>query len=364
MKKKIKILVLCGGESPEFEVSLLSGKTCAINFPDKYLVKPAVILKNGKWIFGEKYFSFEEKDKISAWFEEIILSCSNKTNNTSEDRAIPIYNAVEEMHLNRPDLIYLTLHGPRGEDGTIQGLFEFLRIPYTGANVLASSLGMDKHRFQKLLDYHGIKIPRHVILFEFEKLTEEIISEVERKIGYPCFVKPSRCGSSVGMGIANNSKELMELIKNAREYDLEVLIEEYIKGTELTCGIINRIGKNGEDEVLVLQPTEIIPKKSVFFDYKSKYTAGESEEITPARLSPEKIKEVQKLTEHVFRLCGAKGFSRVDMILKDNILYTLEINTIPGMTPTSLLPQGAKACGLSLPELLDEITAYTLKFCC
>jgi len=362
MPKKLKIIVLCGGESPEYEVSLASGKTCIKNFDEKYLILPVVILKNGLWLFGEKYFNFKEKKHIEKWFESIESLTKQKSDSQIINKALPIYDAIHRIQTDSPALIFIVLHGNRGEDGTIQGLFEFLRIPYTGSGVLASSLGMDKHRFQKLLDYHKIKIPPHVIVFEYESEIESFIKEAEEKIGYPFFVKPSRCGSSVGMAIAKNRVELARAIEDARKFDREVLIEEYIKGIEVTCGVLNLVGKNGEDEIVVFQPTEIIPKEAEFFDYTSKYTPGKSDEITPARLPKDKINEIQKLAERVHRLAGASGFSRVDIILRDDIPFVLEINTIPGMTSLSLLPQGAKASGYDFSSLLDEIVKYTLKF--
>lgn len=361
MNDKLKILVLCGGESPEHEVSLVSGKTCALNFDDKYLIHPVVILKSGKWLFSQRYYDFSEKKIIEDWFNKIIEPKNSDELKSIENKSLPIYDAIEKMHNDRPDLVFIILHGPRGEDGTIQGFFDFLRLPYIGSNVLASSLGMDKHRFQKLLDYHGIKIPKHVVLYEYQEFSEDVIKEIEEKIGYPCFVKPSRCGSSVGMGIVRNKQQLIERIDDARNYDREVLIEEYIKGTEVTCGIINCLGENDTDNVIVFQPTEIIPKEAEFFDYTSKYTTGKSEEITPARLPKEKIDEIRILTEKVFRIAGASGLSRVDIIIRDDIPYVLEINTIPGMTPVSLLPQGAKAAGYSFSQLLDNIVKFSLK---
>lgn len=362
MEKKINLIVLCGGESPEHEVSLSSGRTCSLNFDQKYNVKPAVILKNGRWIFAEKFYSFDEKLHIENFFDMIMNCKSDEEASFFEKASLPIYDAIEILQSDKPDLMFLILHGERGEDGTIQGLLEFLRLPYTGSGVLASSLGMDKNRFQKLLDYHKIKIPKHVVIYEFEKFTHDIIIEVETSLGYPCIVKPSRCGSSVGMGIAKNGAQLESLIIAARKFDPEIIIEEYIKGIEITCGLINSLDENGEDKVIAFLPTEICPKEAEFFDYESKYTAGKTDEITPARLSQEMTETVRRLAEKVFRLSGAKGFSRVDMIIKDSVPYVLEINTLPGMTPTSLLPQGAKAVGLAISELLNMIVEYALRF--
>lgn len=229
------------------------------------------------------------------------------------------------------DVVLLALHGKGGEDGVIQGYLETLGIKYTGSGVLASAVGMDKRIFRAVMEANKILMPKLVTRA-------------------PAVVKPVNGGSSLGVSIAKNGEELERAIREAKKYDDQVLVEEYIKGRELTCGVL--AGK-------ALPVIEIKPKNE-FFDYESKYTESGAEEVCPAKISESLRQRVQKISEKVFELIGAKGYGRVDLIVRKNKIYVLEINTLPGMTALSLLPKEAAAIGISYSELLDRIIELAL----
>jgi D-alanine-D-alanine ligase len=294
MKKKLKVVVLSGGKSSERKISLLSGKEVLNNINKrKYLAALLVIPKSGnKW--------------------------------------------VNRLMALKPDVVFIALHGTNGEDGSIQGLLETIGIPYTGAGVLSSALGMDKILFKKVMRENKIAVPRDVK-------------------NPPCFVKPNNQGSSMGASIALNHKEYVSAVKLAKKYSNDILIEEYLKGTELTCAVV------GNEKPIALPVMEVRPLKSDFFDYDSKYTESGSEEIVPAGISKSASRKVQKISIEVYRTIGCRGFGRIDFILKNGRPVVLEINTIPGLTKMSLVPKAAKAAGISYSRLIDTIIAYAIK---
>jgi D-alanine-D-alanine ligase len=252
----------------------------------------------------------------------------------------------------KPDVIFIAMHGPYGEDGTVQGMFELVNIPYTGSGVLASAIGMDKIVFRKILKNENILIPKYTVYKKGDDIKN--IKYLPGKLPY--FVKPHNQGSSVGNSIAKSKKSLVNKIKIALKYSDKVLIDEYLKGVEVTCGIL------GNENPKALPLVEIIPKKAEFFDYSSKYSESGSEEIVPARISDNLTKNVQKIAIEVYKTIGCRGFARVDFILKDGKYpYVLEINTIPGLTPMSLLPRAANYAGINYSDLLDKILSYAIK---
>jgi len=328
MAKKIKVAVLMGGKSSEHEVSIISGTEVVKSLdPGKYEVLPIVISKDGaRWVLTTKTSLLGIKDPLSfrGTGKEIVLT---------ESKSLQGINSVSDRNV---DIVFIAMHGPYGEDGTVQGMLDLAGIKYTGSGVLASALGMDKEMFRKIMQVEGIPVP---------KLTTS----------FPCFVKPYNQGSSVGASIARNKKDLDSAVKLARKYSDNVLVEEYLKGTEVTCSVL------GNDNPKALPVIEIVPLKGEFFDYESKYTESGAEEIVPARISTPLTKKVQDLAIRVYKAIGCRGFGRVDFILKDNKHpVVLEINTIPGLTPMSLLPKAAKAAGIDYPKLLDMIVGYAI----
>ncbi|MCX6704466.1 MAG: D-alanine--D-alanine ligase [Candidatus Woesebacteria bacterium] len=289
MKKKLRVVVLMGGRSSEREISLLSGKEILANIDkNAYSVSSVEIPKNGnKWI--------------------------------------------DQLLRLKPDLVFIALHGTFGEDGSIQGMLEQLGISYTGSGILASAIGMDKILFKKIMRIEKIPVPKDISYI-------------------PCFVKPSKEGSSVGASPVFKQNMLKPAIKLAKKFSDDVLVEEYIKGIELTCAVI------GNEDPVALPVIEIHPLKAKFFDYKSKYKINGSEEIVPAGISKNIAKKVQELSIKVYKIIGCSGFARVDFILKDNKYpIVLEINTIPGLTKMSLVPKAAKGAGISFSKLIDTI---------
>lgn len=343
MARKIKVAVLMGGKTPEHEISLITGREVVRNLPNKYQVLPVVISRTGeKWqiIGSRELLSLPDPLALRGTTRELLPKETAKIQGVSEvsDKGV--------------DVVFIAMHGPFGEDGTVQGMLELAGLPYTGPGVLASALGMNKLLFRKVLESAGIKQPKYVV---FEK--KDKIKGIYHKLGkFPFFVKPHNQGSSVGISKAVNEKQLKRAINLAFKYSETLLIDECVEGMEVTCGIL------GNKNPKVLPLTEIIPIKGIFFDYQSKYSQGGAEEITPARISLSLTKKVQAISLRVYQILGCKGFSRIDFILRNNRTpVVLEINTIPGLTPTSLLPQQAKAAGLTYSQMLEEVINYALE---
>ncbi len=251
------------------------------------------------------------------------------------------------------DVAFILLHGRHGEDGTIQGLLELLGIPYQGSSVLGSAVAMDKNISKILYREAGLTVP------DWLMVTPADADEPKRLLKHlrlPLAIKPSRQGSSLGISIARFQDELADGLTLAFNYDKEVVVEEYITGREITVGVL------GNDKLTPLPMVEIIPVKgSSFFDYKAKYKAGGSEEVCPAELSEELTTKAKECALTAHRALQLRGYSRTDMIIKKNDIYILETNTIPGMTPTSLLPQAAAADGISFSQLLDLLLKMALE---
>ncbi len=245
------------------------------------------------------------------------------------------------------DVALIILHGLYGEDGTVQGLLDLLNIPYQGSGVLGSAIAMNKVISKQLFQKHGLPIPEYIIAKKGDTIDP---AYCQKQIGLPMVVKPAEGGSSVGMSIVKTEDTLKSALKKAFEYDETVLIESYIKGIEITGGVI------GNKDLQALPIIEIIPdEKHDFFDYEAKYTAGITQEICPARIDDSLTVQAQTYAKMAHQALSCEGYSRTDMILRDNDIYVLETNTIPGMTPTSLLPQAAHAAGLDFGQLLDRL---------
>ena len=245
------------------------------------------------------------------------------------------------------DASLIILHGPYGEDGTVQGLLELLNIPYQGSGVLGSSLAMNKLVSKYLYEKADLPIPPYIALQKGDPLAPAAWG---KQLGLPLVIKPNEAGSSVGMTIVKSMDAVEAAVEKAFSHDTTVLIEAYVKGIELTGGLI------GNKELLALPIIEIIPDdEHEFFDYEAKYTAGVTQEICPARIDDEMTQRAQTYAKVAHEALFCKGYSRTDMILKDSEIYVLETNTIPGMTATSLLPQAAQTAGLSFSRLLDQL---------
>ena len=245
------------------------------------------------------------------------------------------------------DAALIIMHGRGGEDGSMQGLLDLLEIPYQGSGVLASALAMNKELSKAVYQLAGLRVPA-ALAFHRHKAPSP--TEIKAKLGLPVVIKPVNEGSSIGISKAPTLEALETGLAAAFALDNRVLVEEFIPGTEVTGGVL------GNDTLQVLPLVEIIPTdKYDFFDYEAKYLPGASHEICPARLSPELTRRAQECALTAHSALGCRGYSRTDMMIRDQEIYVLETNTIPGMTATSLFPQGAKAAGIEFPDLLDTL---------
>lgn len=253
----------------------------------------------------------------------------------------------------RIDIALIILHGPFGEDGTVQGLLDLLDIPYQGSGVLGSALAMNKVVTKQLYEKAGLPVIPYAV---FDRDETVDVEKCAAQIGLPLVVKPVQAGSSVGMSIIKSAADLQGALDKAGEFDNSILVESYIEGTELTAGVI------GNKTLEALPLIEIIPDEThEFFDYEAKYTAGITQEICPARIDAELTLKAQNYAKTAHRALFCKGYSRSDMILKDREMYVLETNTIPGMTATSLFPQAAQKAGMSFSQVLDRLIELGLE---
>lgn len=337
MQLKKNVVVLAGGPSLEHNISLASGKEIVKHLdPKKYNVIPVVISRD-----GTSWFPLEKKKFLNySNGEKKELETGLRTNNS-----ISIFKKLQTS--KKIDACFIALHGSFGEDGTIQAILDFLKMPYTGSGVLASALGMDKIRSRQIFQQNGLLAPKTVIIRRGEKHNLD-------KISYPVVIKPNNQGSSIGVSIAHNRKELEKEIKSSIKISEVVLLENYIKGTEVTCAVI------GNTNPKALPIIEIVPKTE-FFDYEAKYNESKCDEIVPARISKKLAMEVQEVAIKAFKALGCSGFARVDMLIDKDKIFVLELNTIPGLTAVSLLPKAASAAGISFPQLLDKIINYSLE---
>ena len=247
----------------------------------------------------------------------------------------------------RIDAALIILHGPYGEDGTVQGLLELLDIPYQGAGVLGSALAMNKLATKQMYEKWGLPVPPYEVVTRTSTTDPD---QLVSRLGLPLVIKPASAGSSIGMSIVRSGQELAPALVKAFEHDTVVIAEAFIDGIEITGGVL------GNDELQALPLIEIIPNQEhPFFDYTAKYTPGASQEICPARIDADATQKAQRYAMRAHKALYCKGYSRTDMILRGRDIFVLETNTIPGMTPTSLFPQAAQTAGISFGQLLDRL---------
>lgn len=307
----MKVLVLMGGTSAEREVSLRSGSNAAAALQEKGYQVETLDLGNGN---------------------------------------------IDQIKQSAPDVVFIALHGQNGEDGTVQGYLELLGIPYTGSGVATSAICMDKILTKKLLGYDGLPTADYVVIEKNGFCESGLrVDSLMDNFGLPLVIKAATQGSSIGTYIVRSREEVLPAILEAFEFDNQVLVEKFIAGVLLTVSIL------GNNDPLVLPIIEIVAQNE-FYDYESKYTPGMSDHIIPARISAEVAQRVNQISEQAYRLMGCRGFARVDvMVDQQGQPYILELNTIPGLTETSLVPDAARAVGIDYPELIERLVNLALQ---
>lgn len=341
----MRVVVLAGGTSTERDVSLVSGS----------MIYKALKKNGHDAILLDVYLGYNQ-DELEGIFERDIdwAKGISKVNENNPDLAtIKAMRPDGDKNFFGPhvlelcqaaDVVFMALHGANGEDGKIQACFELMGIKYTGTDYVSSAMAMDKGIGKDLFIRYGVPTPEGILL---KKGDTEV-----KKVPYPCIVKAKCGGSSVGVYIANSDEEYENAKEQAFQYDDELVIEQYIKGREFSVGVMDGIA---------LPVIEIAPLQG-FYDYKNKYQAGSTVETCPANLSDAKTKEMQQIAELGFKALRLKNYARFDFMMDaDEHIYCLEANTLPGMTPTSLLPQEAQAIGISFEELCEKIMKSALQ---
>lgn len=318
MKKHIAIVA--GGNSSEVVVSLKSaeGITTFLD-QDKYTFKVVIIS-------GSNWYIQEEEKEISI----------NKND----------FSYIENEKKYTFDCAYITIHGTPGENGLLQGYFDMLEMPHTTCDVLPSALTFDKFRCNQYLKGFGIKVAESVLIQKGRIPTADEVLDIT---GLPVFVKPNAGGSSFGITKVTDKKQFIPAVEKALTESNLVVVEAFIEGTEVTNGLYKTAEK-----AVIFPVTEVVPKND-FFDFEAKYTSGMAEEITPARISDKLTSRIQKLSAAIYDLMDCKGIVRVDYIIKENAIYLLEVNTTPGMTAASFIPQQINAMGVSIKDVFTEV---------
>jgi len=363
MDDKLNVWIICGGRSAEHDVSLESARSIASALDRrKYDLHFITITREGKWVGCPAL----EASAASA------LKGPEQGRNVSSSPPSPVWDGLRGLvgKASFPGIekapvdgdgrmvVFPVLHGPYGEDGTIQGLLEMLDIPYVGSGVLGSALAMDKAKAKEVLFHKGIPVPRWVSFKpgNGERHNGRIPEIVATVIGYPCFVKPANLGSSIGITKVKRPEELEEAIRLARRYDTKILIEEAIDGREIECSVL------GNDHPMASVPGEIVPAEE-FYDYDAKYADPGTELIVPAELSEEHVERVRHLAIRAFRVLECCCMARVDVFIEKGTgrIIVNELNTIPGFTEVSMYPKLWEASGMPYSQLLDRLIELGLE---
>lgn len=316
---RICVGVLRGGPSSEYEVSLKTGANVLKQLPEKYLPVDIFISKDGEWHLNGLVY---EPHKI----------------------------------INKVDVVFNALHGEYGEDGKVQKILEAFSVPFTGSKSLSSAIGMNKLLSKKVFKNHKIKTPFHIVLNEDDD--SDILKKIFNEFPLPAIVKPVSAGSSVGVTFAKDFESLEYGVLNALKYSPTVLIEEFVRGKEATCGVVE--GFRGQ-KIYSLLPVEILkPEDSSFFDYDAKY-GGKTKEICPGNFTESEKEEIQNIARLAHEVLKLDHYSRSDMIVHPRKgVYLLEVNTLPGLTSESLFPKSLEAVGCSMPQFLDHLISLAM----
>ncbi|RFU67395.1 D-alanine--D-alanine ligase [Peribacillus saganii] len=343
---KTKLGLLYGGKSAEHKVSLQTALAVikALDL-EKFDIHPIYITEEGTWVNGPKLEASAESVKELAFSESTGVSAAIGSS---------LFPAVKDEEGQQGlDVIFPLLHGPNGEDGTVQGMLELLNLPYVGNGVLASSAGMDKVIMKNIFAQAGLPQVKYTWLIrsEWEKNKSAAYKRVEAELGYPCFVKPANLGSSVGISKCTTLEELELAFEEAFQFDRKIIIEEGVIAREIEIGVL------GNDEPQCSVAGEIIPKKD-FYDYKAKYEDGNTAMVIPAEITDEEYKTLSEMSEKAFKALDCSGLVRADFFLtNEGKVYINEVNTMPGFTPFSMFPLLWKHTGVEYPQLIERLVA-------
>jgi len=367
LSRRIRIGVIFGGRSGEHEVSLQSAQSVMRAMDrQKYEILPIGITKDGRWIASGDPMQALEAGDPSASHPAALLSDPARKSLMRLDEAEP---AMTVTPLGELDVVFPVLHGPYGEDGTVQGLLELVGLPYVGAQVTASAVAMDKVIFKDVMRAHGLPTVDHVTVKRktWDAQPDDVLDEVESRFGYPVFTKPANLGSSVGIAKCHNRPDLSAGLEDAARYDRKMLVEPAVpKAREIEVSVL------GNDEPIASLPGEVVPSRE-FYSYESKYIdAGEaaSDLLIPAPLSEEMTEHVRRLAVRTYKAIDCAGMARVDFLLSGEAMgqrdemdafYVNEVNTIPGFTKISMYPKLWEATGIPYPELIDRLIELALE---
>jgi D-alanine-D-alanine ligase len=324
---------------------------------EKYQVVPIGITQEGRWLASGDPM----KALASGAFEEsnpatLLAEPSQRGLMRLEDRHQE--RAIKAVQVSEIDVAFPILHGPYGEDGTVQGLLELAGIPYVGAGVAASAVGMDKILFKDIMLAHELPMVPYVAIKrkDWERSPDETVARIEAEIGYDCFVKPANLGSSVGISKAHDEAELRVALDEASRYDRKLLVEQAVDAREIEVSVL------GNDEPLASVPGEIVPSNE-FYDYAAKYLDGESDLLIPAPIPEEMAEQIRKVAVDAYLAIDCAGMARVDFLLDRHSgrVYLNEVNTLPGFTPISMYPKLWEASGVSYPELINRLIELALE---
>jgi D-alanine-D-alanine ligase len=336
-------MLLFGGQSAEHDVSRVTAVSVARALdPEKYDVLPVGITTDGHWVVAadaQRMLESGARDALPSAFDVAGDALPVPTVATRDSLAV--------------DVVIPLLHGPYGEDGTVQGLLELAGLPYVGAGVLGSAIGMDKIAMKRLFAAASLPTPRFVAYRDGHDL-EAFCRRAQEELAFPCFVKPANMGSSVGVSKARDAQQLRDAVVLAARYDEWVMVEEFIRGREIETAVL------GDDPPEVSVPGEVIPAAD-FYDYADKYEDGKVQLVVPAALDEAQTAEVRELARRAFEACRCEAMARVDFFLRDDGAFLVnELNTIPGFTPGSMYPMMWEASGLPYPALIDRLIDLAL----
>ncbi len=357
MEERIKVTVLFGGQSSEHEVSRVSAQ-CVLENIDKerFDIQTIGITKNGEWL---KYDGDIKLIGTGDWEQTARKKLSEARPSVPGSGESPIPTCMDLVSFKdnkgrseKVDVVFPVLHGPNGEDGSVQGLLQLADVPYVGCNILASAAGMDKEFSKLVFDNAGIPQADYIKVMrgEIGGAIPFLIEKVTEKLGWPCFVKPANAGSSVGISKVKKPEDLEEALNFAAQYDAKILIEEFIEGRELECAVL------GNDNPIASTVGEIVPCND-FYDYSAKYIDGKSDTIIPADIEPQIMEQIRDYAVRAFKALGCSGLSRVDFFVerKTGRVILNEINTMPGFTSISMYSKLWEASGIPYSELITRL---------